>query len=100
MEQYFLVAVKAIVPLFLLILTGTYIRWRKLLDDHEIRRVNSMVFEVFFFCMMFHNLYITSLDQALRPKLIVFPLLPSSPSSPGRRFSSCGSPRTTRPAGP
>lgn len=47
MEQYFLVAVKAIVPLFLLILTGTYIRWRKLLDDHEIRRVNSMVFEVF-----------------------------------------------------
>lgn len=72
MEQYFLVAVKAIVPLFLLILTGTYIRWRKLLDDHEIRRVNSMVFEVFFFCMMFHNLYVTSLDQALRPKLIVF----------------------------
>ena len=72
MEQYFLVAVKAIVPLFLLILTGTYIRWRKLLTDTEIRHVNGMVFEIFFFCMMFHNLYITSLDQAVRPKLILF----------------------------
>ncbi|XOQ52001.1 MAG: Malonate transporter [Succiniclasticum sp.] len=72
MEQYFIVAVKAIVPLFLLILTGTYIRWRKLLTDEEIRHVNGMVFEVFFFCMMFHNLYITSLDQAVRPRLILF----------------------------
>ena len=72
MEQYFVVAVKAIVPLFLLILTGTYIRWRKLLTDTEIRHVNGMVFEIFFFCMMFHNLYITSLDQAVRPKLILF----------------------------
>ena len=72
MEQHLIVAIKAIIPLFLLIGVGIYIRWQKMLTDTELQHVNSMIFRVFFFCMMFYNMYTTTLATALRPRLIVF----------------------------
>ncbi|MBR1661928.1 MAG: AEC family transporter [Acidaminococcaceae bacterium] len=72
MEQHLIVAIKAIIPLFLLIGAGAYVRWQKMLTDTELQHVNSMVFRVFFFCMMFYNMYTTTLAEALRPRLIVF----------------------------
>lgn len=76
MEQYlkyFVIAFNAIVPMFMLIVIGTFIRIGKLLTDTEIRHVNRMVFEIFFFCMMFYNLYNTTFSIAFRPKLIILP---------------------------
>lgn len=72
MEQHFIVAVKAIIPLFILIGMGVYVRWRKMLTDTELQHVNSMVFRVFFFCMMFYNMYTTTIATAFRPRLMVF----------------------------
>lgn len=72
MEQYFIVAVQAIIPLFLLMATGVFIRWRKMLTDTELKHVNGMVFNVFFFCMMFHNLYKTDLAKVWKPELVIF----------------------------
>lgn len=72
MEQHLIVAIKAIIPLFLLIGVGIYIRWQKMLTDTELQHVNSMIFRIFFFCMMFYNMYTTTLATALRPRLIVF----------------------------
>ena len=72
MEQHFIVAVKAIIPLFLLIGAGVYVRWRKMLTDTEMQHVNAMVFRVFFFCMMFYNMYTTTIATAVRPRLMAF----------------------------
>ena len=72
MEQHFIVAVKAIIPLFILIGMGIYVRWRKMLTDTELQHVNAMVFRVFFFCMMFYNIYTTTIATAFRPRLMVF----------------------------
>ena len=52
MEQHLIVAIKAIIPLFLLIGVGIYIRWQKMLTDTELQHVNSMIFRIFFFCMI------------------------------------------------
>ena len=67
-----IVAVKAIIPLFLLIGVGIYVRWQKMLTDAELKHVNAMVFRVFFFCMMFYNMYTTTIATALRPRLMAF----------------------------
>jgi predicted permease len=72
MEQHFIVAVKAIIPLFLLIGMGIFVRWRKMLTDAELKHVNAMIFRVFFFCMMFYNMYTTTIATALRPRLLAF----------------------------
>lgn len=72
MEQHFIVAVKAIIPLFILIGMGVYVRWRKMLTDTELQHVNAMVFRVFFFCMMFYNMYTTTIATAFRPRLMAF----------------------------
>ncbi len=72
MEQHFIVAVKAIIPLFILIGMGIYVRWRKMLTDTELQHVNAMVFHVFFFCMMFYNMYTTTIATAFRPRLMAF----------------------------
>ena len=72
MEQHLIVAVKAIIPLFLLIGVGIYVRWQKMLTDAELKHVNAMVFRVFFFCMMFYNMYTTTIATAFRPRLMAF----------------------------
>ena len=72
MEQHFIVAVKAIIPLFILIGMGIYVRWRKMLTDTELTHVNAMIFRVFFFCMMFYNMYTTTIATAFRPRLMAF----------------------------
>lgn len=70
----FVVAFKAVVPVFVLIGIGLVIRWRALLTDGELKRVNRMVFQIFFFVMMFHSLYTTDLAATFRPRLIFFAL--------------------------
>ena len=37
MEQHLIVAVKAIIPLFLLIGVGIFVRWQKMLTDTELK---------------------------------------------------------------
>ena len=71
----FIVAVKAVVPIFILIGTGLVIRLRGLLTDAELRRVNGMVFQIFFFVMLFYSTYTTNIRQTFEPKLILFSLL-------------------------
>ena len=51
---------------------GIYVRWRKMLTDTELQHVNAMVFRVFFFCMMFYNMYTTTIATAFRPRLMAF----------------------------
>ena len=69
MLSNFLVALGGVVPLFCLMAVGLFVRRARLLTDEELFRVNRMVFRVFFFFMMFYNIY------AADPGTIVSPLL-------------------------
>ena len=70
----FIVAFKAVVPVFVLIGIGLVIQRQRLFSEAELRRVNRMVFQIFFFVMMFYNLYTTNLGEMFRPRLVVFAL--------------------------
>ncbi|WP_462331805.1 AEC family transporter [Schwartzia sp. (in: firmicutes)] len=70
----FQIAFKAVVPVFVLIGVGLVIRLRKLLTDDELKRVNGMVFQIFFFIMLFYSTYTTNIRQTFQPRLIAFAL--------------------------
>ena len=66
------VAIGAVVPLFMLISIGVFVKRSKLMTDAELVHTNRMVFRVFFFCMMFFNIYTTDLASTIRPNLMLF----------------------------
>ena len=72
MYNNFLVAVGAVIPLFVLMGLGVFIKLKRLLSEEELKHVNRMVFDVFFFCMMFYNLYTTEIAHSFRPYLMAF----------------------------
>lgn len=67
-----LVAIGAVVPMFCLMFIGAMVKRMKLLTDEELVHVNRMVFRIFFFCMMFYNIYTTDIATTFRPNLILF----------------------------
>lgn len=67
-----IVAFQAVVPVFVFTGIGMFIRRRKMLSDTELKRVNAMVFNVFFFFMLFNAMYRMSFGEAFQPRLIVF----------------------------
>jgi len=69
MLSNFFVALGGVVPLFCLMAVGLFVRRVRLLTDEELFHVNGMVFRVFFFFMMFYNIY------AAKPGTVVSPLL-------------------------
>ncbi|WP_074573565.1 AEC family transporter [Selenomonas ruminantium] len=72
MMNNFWVAVGAVVPLFTLLFMGLVIKRLRLMTETELEHTNRMVFKLFFFCMMFYNIYVTDLAHTVRPKLMLF----------------------------
>ncbi|BAL81783.1 putative transporter [Selenomonas ruminantium subsp. lactilytica TAM6421] len=72
MMNNFWVAVGAVVPLFTLLFMGLIIKRLHLMTETELAHTNRMVFKLFFFCMMFYNIYVTDLAHTVRPKLMLF----------------------------
>jgi len=72
MLDNFLVAIGAVVPLFVLIGVGVIVKRMHLLTKLETEHVNRMVFKIFFFCMMFYNIYTTNLETSFRPYMLLF----------------------------
>ena len=72
MYDNFIVAVSAVIPLFCLMGIGVLVKRLRLLNEEELKHVNRMVFDVFFFCMMFYNIYTTELATTFRPQLMLF----------------------------
>ena len=68
------VAFQAVVPMFCLMFIGVMVKYFDLLNAAELKRVNRMVFRVFFSIMMFYNLYTTNIATTFRPRLIAFAL--------------------------
>ena len=72
MLSNFFVALGGVVPLFCLMAVGLFVKHSRLLTEEELRHVNSMVFRVFFFFMMFYNIYISDPQTAFQPMLMIF----------------------------
>ncbi len=72
MLSNFFVALGGVVPLFCLMAVGVFVKRSRLLSEEELRHVNRMVFRVFFFFMMFYNIYISDPGTAFQPLLMLF----------------------------
>ncbi len=57
------VALNAIVPLFLLITVGVFLKQCRIVTDQALPQINNMIFRVFLPMMLFYSVYQTSLDQ-------------------------------------
>ncbi|MCD8097667.1 MAG: AEC family transporter [Lachnospiraceae bacterium] len=68
----FMIAVNAVVPLFLLILLGMGARSLHLLTDTELKHINRAIFTVMFPLMMFYNIYSSDLLGFFDPGYIGF----------------------------
>ena len=68
----FEVAVLAVLPLFLMLLVGAYVRRRKMFTEKELVRVNGFVFNTLFPVLMFRNIYMSDLSSSLDGRLIAF----------------------------
>lgn len=68
----FIVAVNAVIPMFFFIVVGLYIKYRNLLADTEIKHLNKMLFQIFFFVMLFYTTYTMNIAQTFRPRLITY----------------------------
>ena len=72
MLSNFFVALGGVVPLFCLMAVGVFVKRSHLLTEEELFHVNRMVFRVFFFFMMFYNIYIADPGTAFQPLLAAF----------------------------
>ena len=72
MLSNFFVALGGVVPLFCLMAVGVFVKCSRLLTEEELFHVNRMVFRVFFFFMMFYNIYIADPGTAFQPLLAAF----------------------------
>lgn len=68
----FIVAVGAVVPIFILISIGLFIKKIQFLTPTELNHVNRMVFRVFFAIMMFYNIYHADFSIPISPTLLIF----------------------------
>lgn len=68
----FIIAVKAVLPIFLVILLGMGSRRLKLLTDLELKHVNNAVFQVLFPFMMFYNIYSADFTGVMIPSYFAF----------------------------
>ncbi len=64
-----------ILPLFLCIALGYFLRRIKLLSDETVQALNKLTFKVFLPVYLFNNVYSTNLSQAWNGKLVLFSVL-------------------------
>ena len=72
MLNHMIVAVNAVLPSFLIIALGLYIRRRGKLDDKSLGKFNSLAFRVFLPFQIFKNIYDSPLCEAFDLKLVIF----------------------------
>lgn len=72
MIENFIIAVEAVLPIFLLILLGMGARRLNLMNDTELNHANKAVFQVMFPFMMFYNIYSADFTGVILPGYFVF----------------------------
>lgn len=75
MFQNFIISIEAVAPMFLIMAIGIWVRKLGLLHEQEAKRLNKLVFHVFFPPLMFSNLYGAQIGNAFHGKLIAFSVI-------------------------
>lgn len=70
-----LLSLDIIVPLFLTIGIGYYIKKIGLLDEHGIQIINKLTFVVFLPLVLFYNVYTSDISQSFNLNLLIFSLV-------------------------
>ena len=74
MLKHMLVAVNAVLPVFLIIALGFFVRRRGMLDEHSLSKFNSVAFHVFLPVQIFRNVYDAPFGTVFDLKLVLFTL--------------------------
>lgn len=77
----FILSFNVVMPLFINIMFGYFIKKIKLIDKHTLKVMNSVTFKTFLPLLLFYNVYKTKLDEAINSKLMIF--------APTAIFSAC-----------
>ena len=72
MLQNFIIALKAVAPMFIIMAVGVLLKHNNFMNETEVKKLNKLVFNVFFPCLMFSNIYGADIGEAFDLKLIVF----------------------------
>ncbi|MEG1633773.1 MAG: AEC family transporter [Oscillospiraceae bacterium] len=72
--ENFIVCLNAVLPMFIIMSVGYFVKRIGLLLEDDIPRFNKIVFRVFMPCVVFYNLYSSDLSVAAQPRLILFTL--------------------------
>lgn len=72
MIENFWVSIGAVFPIFVLIAIGLFVKQQKLMNPTELKHLNKMIFRVFFFCMLFTNIYRADFADVWNPRLMLF----------------------------
>lgn len=71
MYSNFIISVNAVLPMGVLMLIGMLIKQRNWLNQAELKRLNGVIFKVFFFFMLFNSTYHATIND-YRPRLLVY----------------------------
>ena len=72
----FLFAINAVVPLFLIVAVGYFVRAIRLVDDHSLEMANQFCFKVALPCLLFKNIYAPGAALGeFDPWLLVLPVV-------------------------
>ena len=72
MLNHMLTAVNAVLPSFLIIALGLFVRKRGMLEDKSLGKFNTVAFRVFLPFQMFKNIYDSPLGESFDLKLVLF----------------------------
>lgn len=72
MYSNLIVSIQAVLPIFILIALGMLVRKTGLINAEENRRMNRMVFLIFFSTLVFNNIYKNDIGDIINLKLITF----------------------------
>ena len=70
--QNFIVTVNVILPTFIMIGLGYFLKQIKLFDDHTLKSMNNITFKTFLPLLLFYNVYKTNIKEGFNPKLMIF----------------------------
>ena len=72
MWSNFVIAVEAVLPIFIIMGVGMFIRHKGLVSEYDVKKMNKTVFAVFFPVLMFSNLYGKEIKGGIDGKIIAF----------------------------
>lgn len=70
-----IISFNVVLPLFLCMALGYFLKWVKLYDDATLKTINKLVFKVFLPIYLFRSVYHTDLSAAFNGKLILFAVI-------------------------